>query len=112
MINGWVRAFQNTGTLVRRLDIGEGNYMKELEEDFYILDGVSELQAVILANEAECVAFKESYDRYRYLWRNDLNGTLAEFRGTRTDPTATTPSSTSSTPRSQSTKRCKRRSRT
>ena len=52
------------------------------------------------------------YDRYRYLWRNDLNGTLAEFRGTRTDPTATTPSSTSSTPRSQSTKRCKRRSRT
>ena len=79
LINGWVRAFQNTGTLVRRLDIGEGNYMKELEEDFYILDGVSELQAVILANEAECVAFKESYDKYQYLWRNDLNGTLAEF---------------------------------
>ena len=53
--------------------------MKELEEDFYILDGVSELQAVILANEADCVAFKESYDKYQYLWRNDLNGTLAEF---------------------------------
>ena len=66
LINGWVRAFQNTGTLVRRLDIGEGNYMKELEEDFYILDGVSELQAVILANEAECVAFKESYDCLLY----------------------------------------------
>ena len=30
LINGWVRAFQNTGTLVRRLDICEGNYIGEL----------------------------------------------------------------------------------
>ena len=51
----------------------------ELEEDYVILDAVSTIQEVVLTNEAHCVAFKESYGKYQYLWKNDLQTTLAEF---------------------------------
>ena len=77
--NGWVSGFQNIGTLMKRLDIGEGDYALELEEDFNVLDAVSEIQSVVLRNEAECVEFKESYAKYEYLWRNDLQQSLHDF---------------------------------
>ena len=62
--NGWIGGFTAIGTLVKRLDIGEGTYALELEEDFRILDGVSQIQSVVLANEAECAAFKASFTQY------------------------------------------------
>ena len=77
--NGWIAGFTNVGTLMKRLDIGEGTYALELEEDFRILDGVSQIQSVVLANEAECAAFKASFVQYEYLWREDLQQTLADF---------------------------------
>ena len=77
--NGWIGGFANVGTLMKRLDIGEGTYALELEEDFRILDGVSQIQSVVLANEAECAAFKASFVQYEYLWREDLQQTLADF---------------------------------
>jgi dynein heavy chain len=77
--NGWIGGFTNVGTLMKRLDIGEGTYALELEEDFRILDGVSQIQSVVLANEAECAAFKASFVQYEYLWREDLQQTLADF---------------------------------
>ena len=42
--NSWVGSFQSVGTLMKRLDIGEGNYMMELEEDYNILNAVSTIQ--------------------------------------------------------------------
>eukprot|EP00227_Mantoniella_beaufortii_P011774 CAMPEP_0197579874 /NCGR_PEP_ID=MMETSP1326-20131121/3768_1 /TAXON_ID=1155430 /ORGANISM="Genus nov. species nov., Strain RCC2288" /LENGTH=4505 /DNA_ID=CAMNT_0043143449 /DNA_START=243 /DNA_END=13760 /DNA_ORIENTATION=+ len=77
--NSWVGSFQSIGTLMKRLDIGEGNYMMELEEDYNILNAVSTIQEVVLKNEANCVAFKDSYNKYEYLWKNDLQTALLEF---------------------------------
>ena len=77
--NSWIGGFTNVGTLMKRLDIGEGTYALELEEDFRILDGISQIQSVVLANEAECAAFKASFVQYEYLWREDLHQTLADF---------------------------------
>ena len=34
---------------------------------------------MVLANEANCIAFKDSYNKYEYLWKNDLQTALAEF---------------------------------
>ena len=95
---------------MKRLDIGEGTYALELEEDFRILDGVSQIQSVVLANEAECAAFKASFVQYEYLWREDLQQLCTDFIE-ETARTARTRPWSSSTPRLPSTRRCRRRSR-
>ena len=77
--NKWIAGFTNIGTLMKRLDIGEGTYALELEEDFMIMDAVSQIQHIVLSNEDECVQFKQQYQQYDYLWREDLTQTLADF---------------------------------
>ena len=59
-----------------RLDIGEGNYAKELEEDYEISDEISALQELVIGNESTCAAFRQQFLDYRYLWTQDLNRTL------------------------------------
>ncbi|KAK9808985.1 hypothetical protein WJX72_007373 [[Myrmecia] bisecta] len=79
MFNAWLKSFLDIATLIKRLDTGEGNYAKELEEDFYVYDAISQVQAVILSNEVKCDAFKQQYARFEYLWKKDLQATLQEF---------------------------------
>jgi dynein heavy chain len=79
MFNSWLKNFLDIGSKMKRLDIGEGNYAKELEEDFMVYDAMSEVQAVVLSNEAECEAFRASYLQYDYLYKKDLNEALQEF---------------------------------
>ena len=76
--NGWLKDFLNVGSLLKRMD-NEGNYQVELEEDYAILDAMSQVQSVVIANEEECTQFKDSYKKYEYLWVNDLQATLQEF---------------------------------
>ena len=59
-----------------RLDVGEGNYVKELEEDYDISDQISELQGLVMSNESSCEEFKQNFLSYGYLWKQDLNETL------------------------------------
>eukprot|EP00232_Nephroselmis_pyriformis_P019075 CAMPEP_0182900652 /NCGR_PEP_ID=MMETSP0034_2-20130328/28990_1 /TAXON_ID=156128 /ORGANISM="Nephroselmis pyriformis, Strain CCMP717" /LENGTH=4527 /DNA_ID=CAMNT_0025034901 /DNA_START=131 /DNA_END=13711 /DNA_ORIENTATION=+ len=79
MFNGWLKGFLNIGTLLKRIDGFDGDYQKELEEDFRVMDAMSGVQNVVLTNEANCVAFKNGYTKYEYLWKNDLNSTLQQF---------------------------------
>ena len=79
LFNSWIKGFLHIGTLMKRLDIGEGNYVLELEEDFQLMDAISAVQNVVLANERSCIEFKNSYTKYDYLWKQDLNDTLQEF---------------------------------
>ena len=81
MFNSWIKGFLHIGTLMKRLDIGEGNYVLELEEDFAVLDAISAAQNALLSNERACADFKGSYAKYDYLWKRDLQATLAEFLG-------------------------------
>ena len=62
--------------VVCRLDIGEGNYAKELEEDYEISDEISALQELVIGNESTCAAFRQQFLDYSYLWTQDLNSTL------------------------------------
>jgi len=77
--DSWIKGFLEVGTLTKRLDTGEGSYSVELEEDFVVRMAISEVQELVLANQEECIAFKESYRKFEYLWVNDLNQTLREF---------------------------------
>lgn len=75
----FLKGFMNVAPLVKRLDTGEGDYAQELEEDFYIRDAMSESLGLVLANEAELDKFHASFQRFEYLWKNDLQTTLHEF---------------------------------
>ncbi|DBB00313.1 TPA: Dynein beta chain, flagellar outer arm [Trebouxia sp. C0004] len=96
MFSKWFKSFLEIATLIKRLDTGEGNYAKELEEDYIVYDAISEVQGILGANEIKCNALKAQYSKYGYLWKRDLNETLKEFLvaegkqledGTRDDPT-------------------------
>eukprot|EP00951_Prasinocladus_malaysianus_P003015 scaffold21499_cov40-Prasinocladus_malaysianus.AAC.1 len=82
MFNSWLKSFLDIGGLMKRLDIGEGDYSKELEEDYVVYDAMSEVQAVVLANEATCEAFRNTYRQYDYLYKKDLQEALQEFLST------------------------------
>lgn len=77
--NSWVCNFVSIGTLVKRLDVSEGNYIKEMSEDYVVGNAVCEVMNIVLANEGKCNKFRGSYEKFAYLWQKDLNATLAEF---------------------------------
>ena len=39
-------------------------------------DAISEVQAVVLANEGKCNTFRQQYSRFEYLWKKDLTASL------------------------------------
>lgn len=79
VVNKWLMSFCEIGSLMKRLDIGEGNYTKELEEDFEVYDAMNQVMTVTLANEARCEEFKAQFQKFDYLWKKDLSTSLKEF---------------------------------
>ena len=77
--NSWIKGFLSVGTLMKRLDINDGNYAVELEEDFNVSDSISQIVTVVLENEVRCLAFREGYMKYDFLWNRDLQTSLHEF---------------------------------
>lgn len=45
MFTGWLRRIVNVANLMKRLDIGEGTYAAELEDDYVVADAITRLQA-------------------------------------------------------------------
>ena len=74
--NGWIAGFTNVGTLMK-LDIGGRTRWswRRISASWT----ACQIRSVVLANEAECAAFKASFVQYEYLWREDLQQTLADF---------------------------------
>lgn len=72
MFNGWITSFVNIGNLVKRLDVVEGSYIKELTEDYFVSNAICQVIEIVLRNERECTAFRESYSKFAYLWTHDL----------------------------------------
>ena len=72
MVGKWLKSFVEIGRLLKRLDIGEGDYMKELEEDYDVADSVNQVTVISLSNEQRCEAFKGQFQKFDYLWTKDL----------------------------------------
>ena len=79
MVNDWISQFLKYNTVMSRLDIGEGSYLLEVEENYEIGGAITEVIELVEANEAEINGFKESYDSMSHLWKLDLKQTLAEW---------------------------------
>lgn len=43
VISKWLKSFAEIGNLMKRLDTGEGAYMKELEEDYDVQDAMNQV---------------------------------------------------------------------
>ena len=46
MLAQWSKRYLSTGDLMKRLDVGEGTYGREIEEDYDVLNSMSQLQQV------------------------------------------------------------------
>lgn len=64
---------------MRRLDVGEGNYGREIEEDYDVMNSMSALQQRVLSNSQRCVAFEQKFMKYSDLWTHDMADALATW---------------------------------
>lgn len=76
LLSGNLANLDNDRISTCRLDSGEGSYVKELEEDFDVLDAMSSVHEIVLASENKCDEFKEHYVEYSYLWTRHLPESL------------------------------------
>jgi len=79
LFNSWVTSFVNIGNLVKRLDVAEGYYIKEMTEDYCVSSAICHVINIVLKNEEKCQQFRESYLKYNYLWTKDLKEYLHQF---------------------------------
>jgi len=75
----WIRRIVDFIELVKRLDVGEGSYAVELEDDHSIIDWVCRLKDASLAAEARLDAFRASYLRFEPLWALSPAAELSKF---------------------------------
>lgn len=47
LVKKWLMSFCEIGGLMKRLDIGEGNYTKELEEDIDVYDAINQVSTYL-----------------------------------------------------------------
>ena len=76
---GWVKDFTNIGKFIARLDTGEGDYLYEIDEDLAIVNKLQELNAALSSTEQECMAFADSYMKFEYLWKKNMDEVFQEF---------------------------------
>lgn len=55
LVKRWLMSFCEVGGLMKRLDVGEGNYSKELEEDFDVYDAMNQVRVRVVLCVCVCV---------------------------------------------------------
>lgn len=53
--------------------------MRELEEDFDVLDAMSSVHEIVHSSEHKCDEFKEHFVKYSYLWTRHLPEALQVY---------------------------------
>lgn len=79
MVTGWLRRITNVINLMKRLDVGEGTYGAELEDDFVIYDEINRLQDLVMGSERECAKFHDMYLKFKGLWAQNPQAELMAF---------------------------------
>ena len=76
---GWIKDFMNIAKFIARLDTGEGDYLYEVDEDLAIVNKLQTINATLASTEQECAAFADSYMKFEYLWKKDMDDVFNEF---------------------------------
>ena len=78
-MKGWIEDVLRVGTLFKRLDLGEGTYVRELESDIVSSAFLASVFENLQTNEIACREFQKQYEKYDFLWTTDLSKMFAEF---------------------------------
>eukprot|EP00892_Ulva_mutabilis_P012050 jgi/Ulvmu1/9217/UM005_0317.1 len=76
MFTLWAKRYLATGDLMKRLDVGEGTYGREIEEDYDVMFSFSKLQVAVIHNAERCEAFAADFAVYEDLWKKDMRSSL------------------------------------
>ena len=79
LIESFINAFFNVGTLFKRLDVGHGSYLKEIQENPTTQFMVAMINENFVVIEEEAMVFREQFQEYSYLWLTDLNASFEAF---------------------------------
>jgi len=79
IVNGWITDFFKVGTLMTRLDTGNGDYLNELKDHMEIQNLLAQISYSLDDTESECNRFRESYVKYKYLWTDSIQEAFSDF---------------------------------
>jgi len=79
IVNRWIDDFMQPGMLVRRLDTSNGTYVKELQGNMHVCALVAQTNEILDENDNLLVEFKNDYERFGYLFNNDIPTFFAAF---------------------------------
>jgi dynein heavy chain len=75
----WVRDYQTMFNGMKRLCIGRGDYMVEVEERISLREETEKLMSFIVTNEEALDKYKETFTKHELLWTKDLNEAFQEW---------------------------------
>ena len=79
LVQGWVDAFYQMSTILRRIDDGEGSYVKEMVDDLNIRRLLALVHARMEEEERLLLEYKGKFDAYSHLWTDDMRSTFNNF---------------------------------
>eukprot|EP00163_Fabomonas_tropica_P009916 TRINITY_DN1985_c0_g1_i1.p1 TRINITY_DN1985_c0_g1~~TRINITY_DN1985_c0_g1_i1.p1 ORF type:complete len:4225 (-),score=1474.45 TRINITY_DN1985_c0_g1_i1:598-13272(-) len=79
LMNEWIFNFFQIGSLFRRIDLQEGNYIDSLRENEEIKELISQINSHIDANEDACRGERDSFTDYNHLWTKDITSSFNQF---------------------------------
>jgi dynein heavy chain len=68
MVQHWLDGFMNVGTLCRRLDTGDGDYLTDLQEALNVRLLTFRIHRLVDESERRCNEFRQLFKKYEYLW--------------------------------------------
>jgi dynein heavy chain len=75
----WIDTFFGVSSVFKRIDSGEGHYIKELREHPEIITLLADVTRNLRTLKGDCEDYRHIYTEYQYLWTSDLSVIFAEF---------------------------------
>ncbi len=76
---GWVRDFVNVATFMQRVDGSEGDLLFDVQEDLNVKFSCNAIKGHLQRNREDCEEFRRSYNKYSFLWNDDIAGAFLHF---------------------------------
>ena len=79
IVQGWIDSFVAVSAVFKRLDSGEGNYLKEMQDDPFVQMLLASINSLLGDMEKKGNDYRKNYEKYSYLWSTDLNEMFQAF---------------------------------
>ena len=86
VVAGWVDSFYATIGLFRRLDSGDGTYVKDVADDPAIRGLHAALCSELAATDEAAAALRVRFESFSFLWESEIRATVAAFAAAATAP--------------------------